>query len=73
VTIACDGRRHGWRAAVRVTVPTGPQETHWTAPGSGRVTLFLYDLAGPLDFHTGPLARPVSPGIRFVVSRRAAP
>lgn len=73
VTIACDGHRHGWRAAVRVTVPTGPQETHWTAPGSGGVTLFLYDLAGPLDFHTGPLARPVSLGIRFVVSRRTTP
>jgi hypothetical protein len=72
VTIACDGRRHGWSAAVRVSVPTGPQGTYWKAPGSGGVTLFLDDLGGPLDFYTGPLARPVSRGVRFVVTRQAS-
>jgi len=68
VTIACDGRRHGWTAAVRVSFPTGPPWTRWTAPGSGGVMLFLYDLGGPLDFYTGSLAKPVTQGIGFVVN-----
>jgi hypothetical protein len=72
MTMACDGRQHDWNAAVRVSLPTGPQGTYWTAPGYGSVTLFLYDLGGPLDFYTGPLARPFSRGIRFVAGRQAS-
>jgi hypothetical protein len=72
MTIACDGHRHGWSAAVRVSFPTGPRGTYWIAPGSGDVTLFLYDLGGPLDFYTGALARPARRGIRFVVTRQAS-
>jgi hypothetical protein len=72
MTTACDGRQHDWIAAVRVSLPTGPQGTYWIAPGYGSVTLFLYDLGGPLDFYTGPLARTVSRGIRFAAGRQAS-
>jgi hypothetical protein len=72
VTIACDGRRRDWSAAIRVSFPEGTQGPYWTAPGHGEVTLYLNDPGGPLDFYEGPLARPVSRDISFVMTRRAS-